>query len=250
METVPVALFILLMLAEIGVSIYTRNGRYGFQQTIANIGTGLLALLFDYGFSFLSLPFLYWLYAHARLFSWTQGPLYYVCLFLLLDFIEYWFHRISHALPLMWAGHKVHHQSREFNLSVGLRTSVLIPFFNIGFYCLMPVLGFEPGQVLSLIFAQGIYQLFVHTEAVPRLGWLDQVLVTPSVHRVHHGKNDRYIDKNFGKMLCIWDQLFGTYARETEKVVYGATDDAGEEGILRCQWMPVKKWYDKRIRRH
>lgn len=246
METYAILLFTILLVLEIIFSFLFQKKNYSIKDTLENIGTGMIGLIFDYAFSFLSLPILVFIYQKWELIHWEKNFFYYCVAFLALDFIEYWFHRLSHVVPVMWTAHKVHHQSRYFNLSVGLRTSILIPFFNIGFYCLLPLCGFDPKDILTFIFIQGIYQLFVHTEWVPRLGLMDRIFVTPSVHRVHHGKNEIYLDKNYGKILVVWDQLFKSYAKEVEQVIYGATDDEGEEGLLNCQWMPVKKWWRRR----
>jgi sterol desaturase/sphingolipid hydroxylase (fatty acid hydroxylase superfamily) len=246
METYAISLFIILLVLEIAVSILLRKKNYSLKETLENLGTGIISLVFDYGFSFMSMPLLLFLYKDLELFHWEKNFFYYCSAFIALDLTEYWFHRLSHTVPLMWTGHKVHHQSKHFNLSVGLRTSVLIPFFNIGFYCILPVLGFDPKDIVTFIFIQGVYQLFIHTEAVPKLGFLDKIFVTPSVHRVHHGKNECYLDKNFGKIFVIWDMLFKSYAPEDEKVIYGATDDEGEEGIINCQLVPVRKWARKK----
>lgn len=246
METYMILLFILLMTAETLILCKKQRAPLYLKKTLENIGTGLIALLFDHGFSLLSYPALQYLYRHS-LFEIEKSMFYFGVLFLLLDFTEYWFHRLSHYVPLMWTAHKVHHQSTVFNLSVGLRTSVLIPFFNIGFYAIIPLLGFDPADLLFFIFAQGIYQLFIHTEVIKKLGMLDLILVTPSVHRVHHGINDEYLDKNFGKIFVIWDQLFGSYEKERATVVYGASDPEGENGLLKCQLVPVKKWWRKQF---
>lgn len=246
METYMILLFILLMAAETLLLIKQQAEPLYLKKTLENIGTGLIALLFDHGFSLLTYPLLCYIYQHS-FFVMEKGILYMLALFLLLDFTEYWFHRLSHRIPLMWTAHKVHHQSTVFNLSVGLRTSVLIPFFNIGFYATIPLLGFDPADLLFFIYVQGIYQLFIHTEVIKKLGVLDLLLVTPSVHRVHHGINEEYLDKNFGKVFVIWDQLFGTYETERVPVVYGASDPEGEHGLLRCQLIPVKKWWRKQF---
>lgn len=247
METYIILLFIALLTAETLVLCRQQSNPLYLRKTLENIGTGLIALFSDHGFSLLSFPLLMWVYGHS-LFNIEKTTAYFISLFVLLDFTEYWFHRLSHSIPLMWTAHKVHHQSTVFNLSVGLRTSVLIPFFNIGFYALIPLLGFDPSDLLLFILIQGGYQLFIHTELVKKLGILDLVLVTPSVHRVHHGTNKEYLDKNFGKVFAIWDHLFGTYEKERSTVIYGASDPLGEQGLIRCQWMPVKKWYHTRKR--
>lgn len=246
METYIILLFILLMAVETILLVRQQAEPLYLKKTLENIGTGLIALLFDHGFSLLSYPLLVHIYQH-HLFEIEKSSFYFGALFLLLDFTEYWFHRLSHRIPLMWTAHKVHHQSTVFNLSVGLRTSVLIPFFNIGFYTLIPLLGFDPADLLFFIYLQGIYQLFIHTEVIRKLGVLDLVLITPSVHRVHHGVNDEYLDKNFGKIFVIWDHLFGTYEKERAVVVYGASDPEGESGLVRCQLVPVKKWWRKQF---
>lgn len=245
METHIVLLFTLLMIAEVALLCHRQPRRLYLKKTLENIGTGLIALLFDHGFSLLSYPLLECIYRHS-LFCMEKSRLYFVLLFIGLDFMEYWFHRLSHQLPLMWTAHKVHHQSTVFNLSVGLRTSVLIPFFNIGFYALIPLLDFDPADLLFFIFVQGAYQLFIHTEVIRKLGLLDLIFVTPSVHRVHHGINEEYLDKNFGKVFLIWDHLFGTYEKEAATVNYGASESEGENGIFRCQLLPVKKWWQKK----
>ncbi len=246
METYMILLFILLMTAETVILCKKQKAPLYLKKTLENIGTGLIALLFDHGFSLLTYPLLVSIYQH-RLFEIEKDSFYFGILFLLLDFTEYWFHRLSHRIPLMWTAHKVHHQSTVFNLSVGLRTSVLIPFFNVGFYATIPLLGFDPADLLFFIYLQGIYQLFIHTEVIKKLGVLDRILVTPSVHRVHHGINEEYLDKNFGKIFVMWDQLFGTYETEKAPVVYGASDPEGEQGLLRCQLVPVKKWWRKQF---
>lgn len=246
MKTYLIILFTIIFVIDVFVSFRKRDETYDLDETLENIAVGFISLLFDHFFSLLSLPLLFWLFNNASFFEWNHGIKYFITLFLLVDFIEYWFHRISHVVPLIWTAHKVHHQGTFFNLSVGLRTSMLIPFFNIVFYCIIPILGFDPLDTIGVIFTQGLFQLFVHTEKVGKLGILDKLIVTPSVHRVHHGTNEKYIDKNFGKVLVVWDILFGTYQKEEEKVNYGVTDPENEKGVFRSQFMPVKKWWLKR----
>lgn len=246
MKTYLIIVFVLVFAGDVFLSIRKGDKTYNLHETLDNIGVGLVSLLFDHFFSLLSLPLLFWLFNHFAVSVWERNVWYFIALFVFVDFVEYWFHRLSHIIPLMWTAHKVHHQGEHFNLSNGLRTSLLIPFFNISFYCVIPLLGFDPLDIVAVIFTQGIFQLFVHTEKIGKLGILDKVLVTPSVHRVHHGINEKYIDKNFGKMLVLWDILFGTYEKETERVNFGVTDPENEKGIFGAQLMPVKKWWLKR----
>ena len=245
METYLILLFALLMLAEAAIALYSRDKTYNLPEVIENIGIGFVSMFVDYGFSLMSYPLLLALYEDYSFNTWEKNRLYYLTLFAALDFIEYWFHRLSHEIPLMWSAHKVHHQSTSFNLSVGMRTSFLVPVFNILFYCILPLFGFHPSDILLCIFIQGFYQLLIHTRLIGKLGIVDLLFVTPSVHRVHHGKNKLYLDKNYGKVLTAWDHLFGTYQKETVDVIYGASDSLGERGIFRSQCLPVKKWWRK-----
>lgn len=248
METYLVLLFALLMLAEAALALYSHDKSYNLREAIENIGIGFVSMFIDYGFSLMSYPLLLALYENCSFNAWEKNWPYYLILFIALDFTEYWFHRLSHEIPVMWTAHKVHHQSTSFNLSVGMRTSFLIPVFNVLFYCVLPLLGFHPSDILFCIFIQGFYQLLIHTRLVGKLGIIDLLFVTPSVHRVHHGKNKIYLDKNYGKVLTAWDHLFGTYQKETVAVIYGASDPQGEKGIWRSQLIPVKKWW-RRIRK-
>jgi len=140
------------------------------------------------------------------------------------DFTYYWMHRIEHRVRILWAYHSVHHSSPEFNMSTALRLSWVESLFEWIFFVPMILIGFELVQTIIALFVVVVYQNWIHTEKVGKLGWLDGVFNTPSVHRVHHGCNSQYLDKNFGGILIVWDRLFGTYEAEREKVVYGITE--------------------------
>jgi len=139
------------------------------------------------------------------------------------DFIYYWVHRCGHEVNLMWSAHQVHHSSEYFNLSTALRQTSTGAFASFPFYLPMAVLGVPPIVFSTVALIDLLYQYWVHTELVRKLGWLDRVFVTPSNHRVHHGQNDYCIDRNYGGIFIIWDRLFGTFAeeRDDEPVVYG-----------------------------
>lgn len=247
METILFSLFALLMAIEIVISLFIKKALYTWKGCLENLGIAIFSFGCDYGFSWLSYPLFTYVYEQYRLLDIPTSMAYYIFLFVLLDFLEYIFHYISHKRPLLWAAHKVHHQSKEFNLSVGLRTSFLIPLFNLGFYFLPVLIGFRPQDLMLILLLQGFYQLLQHTQFLKKT-WLDKVLVTPPVHRVHHGINALYIDRNFGKVLLLWDHLFGTYQAETEQVEYGATHAEGEEGIIRALFVPLVKWQHRKRR--
>jgi sterol desaturase/sphingolipid hydroxylase (fatty acid hydroxylase superfamily) len=139
------------------------------------------------------------------------------------DFCYYWVHRFGHQVNLVWASHQVHHSSEYFNLSTALRQTATGSLLKWPFYLGLAVVGVPPVVFATVAFIDLLYQVWVHTEQVGRLGWLDRVFVTPSNHRVHHGQNDYCIDRNYGGILVVWDRLFGTFAEERaeEPVVYG-----------------------------
>ncbi|NOX72853.1 MAG: sterol desaturase family protein, partial [Alphaproteobacteria bacterium] len=123
----------------------------------------------------------------------------------------------------LWASHSVHHSSQDYNLTVGFRLCLIEGLFEWAFLIPMIVIGFNPFQAIIGLILVAQYQHWIHTERVHKLGWLDEVFNTPSVHRVHHGSNRQYLDKNYGGILMLWDKLFGTYQREVEDVTYGLT---------------------------
>jgi sterol desaturase/sphingolipid hydroxylase (fatty acid hydroxylase superfamily) len=146
-----------------------------------------------------------------------------VLLFFADDFSYYWFHRISHESRGFWASHVVHHSSQHYNLSTALRQT-WVPMTYFPFWLWMPAVGFEPWMVLLAQSWSLIYQFWIHTEKIRKLPrWFEAVFNTPSHHRVHHGVNDQYLDRNYGGILIIWDRMFGTYVPEGERVRYGLT---------------------------
>lgn len=139
------------------------------------------------------------------------------------DFIYYWNHRSMHESRYMWAIHVVHHSSEHYNLSTALRQPVLDSVGTPLPYGALCLIGITPGQVTLARGVNLLYQYWIHTEAIGRLGPAEAVLNTPSHHRVHHGSNRLYLDRNHGSILILWDRLFGTFQPETERVVYGLT---------------------------
>ncbi|HEX8102851.1 MAG TPA: sterol desaturase family protein [Solirubrobacteraceae bacterium] len=144
-------------------------------------------------------------------------------LFFADDLAYYWFHRVSHESRLFWASHVVHHSSQHYNLSTALRQT-WVPMTYFPFWLPLPLLGFPPWMVLLAQSWSLIYQFWLHTERIQKLPrWFERTFNTPSHHRVHHGSNQRYLDKNYGGILIVWDRLFGTWEPETERVRYGLT---------------------------
>ena len=147
-------------------------------------------------------------------------------LFLLDDFSYYWFHRMNHQVRLFWAGHVNHHSSRYLNFGTALRQGVGERIHKFLFWLWLPLLGFDPAMIITMVSISLFYQFWIHTRAVGKLHpWVEAIFNTPSHHRVHHGSNVRYLDCNHGGVLIIWDRLFGTFSAELdqEPVVYGLT---------------------------
>jgi sterol desaturase/sphingolipid hydroxylase (fatty acid hydroxylase superfamily) len=199
---------------------------YERRDTRASLSMGLLNVIISAGAKFLSIPLFAVLYEH-RIAQLGQPDLWWSWLVLLFaeDCCYYWFHRLHHEVRLLWAAHVNHHSSRYYNLSTALRQTLLTPLTGPLFWTPLAILGYPPWMILTAQAWSLLYQFWLHTEAIDRLGPLELVLNTPSHHRVHHGKNVQYLDRNHGGILIIWDRLFGTFEPEGERVVYGLTKD-------------------------
>ena len=139
------------------------------------------------------------------------------------DFCYYWFHRLHHEVRFLWAAHVNHHSSRHYNLSTALRQSWTTPLTGPVFWLPLALIGFDPAMVLIAQAISLLYQFWLHTETIDRLGPLEWVMNTPSHHRVHHGRNTSYLDRNHAGIFIVWDRLFGTFEAEDAAVDYGLT---------------------------
>ncbi|MGF1532721.1 MAG: sterol desaturase family protein [Bernardetiaceae bacterium] len=221
-----VPLFLFLLALEAGLSAWERRGWYHLPDTWASLAMGagsvltnLLAKLFYFGiFTFLYERLSIWKIPDDAVWAW-------VLLFFLDDWTFYWHHRLSHEIRLLWASHANHHSSECYNLSTALRQSWTEYLYKYIFWLWLPVVGFPPLMILTMMSLSLIYQFFLHTPTVRHLGWLEYVFNTPSHHRVHHASNDPYLDKNHGAVLIIWDRLLGTFMAEDpdNPPVYGLT---------------------------
>ena len=198
---------------------------YELKDAAASMSMGLLNVFVGaFVKLLLTLPLYDWLYEHriANLGAAWWG---WIVLLFAEDCCYYWFHRIHHEVRFLWACHVNHHSSQYFNFSTALRQPLLTPVSGLLFWAPLPLLGFPVWMVLIAQSWSLFYQFWLHTEAVDRLGLFEWFLNTPSHHRVHHGKNVPYLDKNHGGIFIIWDRLFGTFAPEADHVVYGLTKD-------------------------
>jgi len=217
-----VPLFLTLIVIEATATLWNPRLRYERRDTFASLAMGVGNVLITLAIAGAKIPALYWLYEH-RFFELGTGLGVWVIAFVADDFTYYWFHRASHEVRFLWAAHVNHHSSEHYNLSTALRQSWTTPFTTFLFYGWLPLFGIHPLMVLTTTSVSLIYQFWIHTEAIERLGWFERVFNTPSHHRVHHGSNVAYLDRNHGGILIIWDKLFGTFTPELAPVRYGLT---------------------------
>jgi len=180
--------------------------------SVADLAVRRLLALLPYS---LAAPVFLWAY-HHRLFTFRIDSAQSVLLlFVGLEFFYYWYHRASHTVRWFWNTHAVHHSPNQFNLAAAYRLGWLGKFTGTTiFFTPLVFLGFEPVTVLTALALNLLYQFWIHADWIPRLGWLEYVLNTPSAHRVHHARNPEYLDANFGGVLIVFDRMFGTYVEE------------------------------------
>lgn len=218
-----IPVFMLLIVIEAIADIISKRRYYRFNDAVGSLSTGMLNRTMSFATLYLNWAGYSILFGYFGYFELPHTILTWVVAFIIYDFFYYWSHRLAHVYSLFWNAHAVHHQSEEFNLTTALRQ----PFS--GFvqgslvYLPMVLMGFDPYMVATVGSLNLIYQFWVHTRFVPKLGWFEKIFVTPSNHRVHHGMNDIYIDKNYGGVFILWDRVFKTFQEELpeEPVVFG-----------------------------
>jgi sterol desaturase/sphingolipid hydroxylase (fatty acid hydroxylase superfamily) len=238
-----IPLFFLLIAAELLVAQLGRRPFYRLNDSISDLSAGTISQVAGVFTKVLLLGVFAWLFAHARVQrllpvpAWPDGPWRtasgaldlraaagWCAAIVAVDFAYYWFHRASHEVNLFWAGHVVHHSSEEYNLAVALRQSAVGGLLSWIFYAPLALLGMAWEQFAVCYALNLVYQFWIHTRAIDRLpAWCEAVLNTPSHHRVHHGVNPEYQDRNYAGVFIVWDRWFGTYTPERQEPVYGLT---------------------------
>lgn len=228
---IAVPFFLLALLIEMIVDRIRGTGHYRATDAINSLSAGTLSTTFGYFTKIV--PTVIWAYAFQEFalidmpLAWfdtsANGLLLWLVAMVAWDFCYYWSHRCGHEVSILWASHAVHHQSEDYNLSTALRQTSTGFLFNWVFYLPLFLIGFPPEVLITVNALNLIYQFWVHTQHIGKLGVLDRILVTPSNHRVHHAQNERYIDRNYGGILVLWDRLFGSFQEEldNEPVVFG-----------------------------
>ncbi len=214
--------FIALLLLESVLTSYRNVRGYELRDTFASLAMGVGNVVV----AGITKAWAFLVYSAAAMlavveieFTWWTLPI----LILAEDCCYYWFHRIHHEVRFFWAAHVNHHSSTHYNLSTALRQSWTTPVTGPIFWAPLAVIGFDPAAILVAQSISLIYQFWIHTELIDRMGPLEAILNTPSHHRVHHGRNVRYLDRNYAGIFIFWDRLFGTFEPECERVDYGLT---------------------------
>ncbi|MCS6905485.1 MAG: sterol desaturase family protein, partial [Bacteroidia bacterium] len=252
---IAIPFFLLLIAIELFLNFYKKKKAYRLNDTLTDIScgiieriTGLFTKLFSIGIfayvsenfalqHFLPLPAVsygpLWEWGKTGFIFYPSNTLSWIIVFLAVDFFYYWAHRFSHEINLLWAGHVVHHSSEEFNLAVALRQSSLHGLFVWVFPLPLAIFG-VPWQMLFVCYGINlVYQFWIHTQFINKFPkWVEYIFNTPSHHRVHHGRNPKYIDKNYAGVFIIWDRMFGTFQAEEETPTYGLTTPVNS-------WNPV-----------
>jgi sterol desaturase/sphingolipid hydroxylase (fatty acid hydroxylase superfamily) len=216
--------FVFAMLLEFVVSSSKNMKSYTAKDAFSSIAMGLGNVFIGFLSKLFVFAALYYVYESFRIFTIPITWWSFVILFFLDDFSYYWFHRTSHENRFFWASHVVHHSSRHYNLSTALRQTWTGGLYSFIFWLWLPLLGFHPGMILFQMSISLLYQFWIHTELIQQMPkWIEFFFNTPSHHRVHHGSNPIYLDRNHAGILIIWDRLFGTFQPELkhEKVKYG-----------------------------
>lgn len=233
-----IPVFFLLIGLELLVAKLLKTGLYSLPDAVSNISTGVISQIAGAFFKTVVFAGYLWLYENQRVMTISDNFWSWLGLFVGVDFFYYWFHRSTHEVSLFWGVHIVHHQSEEYNLSVALRQSATQMFLSNLFYLPLAVLGFSPASFLLVSTLVTLYQFWIHTRLIGRLHpVIEYVFNTPSHHRVHHGQNPKYLDRNHGGTLILFDRWFGTFQAEEEEVVYGVT-------VPLHSWNPVWANFD------
>lgn len=242
--------YLIIIGIEILLSNYRHKKLYTIKDTVSNVYLMLLNGGLDLLFRSVYVGVIFTFFYNHRIIDVWQNPiLYWLVLVVAEDFLYYWLHRFDHEIRFFWATHVTHHSSEKMNFTVGFRSSVFQPLYRFIYFIPLPLLGFKPLDIVFVYAATQIWGIFVHTELIKKMGFLEHILVTPSHHRVHHASNPKYLDKNMGMFLIIWDKLFGTFqaelpAEKYQPVKYGLTknlENVNAANLVLHEWIQIFK---------
>lgn len=228
-----IPIFFILIGLEVWYAYFKDKKIYRLSDALTNISCGIVEQLTGVFAKVFTVAAYGFVFTHFAIFEFQPTWYWILICFLGVDLCYYWAHRMSHEVNLFWLGHVVHHQSEDYNLSVALRQSVFQKMFTFYFYFPLAIIGFKTEWFLLISAFNLLYQFWIHTEVIDKMPrWFSAVFNTPSHHRVHHGINPKYIDRNHAGSLIIWDRIFGTFQKEEERPIYGITSPVNS-------WNPV-----------
>lgn len=236
--------FILAMIIEIVYTIKFNLKSYHTKDSVTSLSMGIGNVILGFISKAIVIAAFYFVYDNFRIFTIPIAWWSFIFIFFADDFSYYWFHRISHQCRLFWASHVVHHSSQHYNLSTALRQTWSGGFYTFIFWLWLPLVGFHPGMILLQMSISLLYQFWIHTEAINKMPkWFEAIMNTPSHHRVHHGSNPIYLDRNHAGILIIWDKLFGTFQEELkdEKVIYGLVSNINTYNPIKVAFI---EWFN------
>jgi sterol desaturase/sphingolipid hydroxylase (fatty acid hydroxylase superfamily) len=233
----------LMILLEAGISTWQKKNSYTKKDTLCTIGllAGNMAAVFMTKGTTLAFHIFLYQFRVFDLAAYIPIWAMWLLSFILIDLVFYFYHRMSHRISFLWAIHMSHHSSQEMNFAVSFRQAWFGPISKVPFFMVLPLLGFDPTIIAVAGALSTLWGIVGHTQMIKSLGPLELILNTPSHHRVHHGANSQYIDKNYGNLLIIWDKFFGTFEPEKEKVKYGLVNNVNTYNPIKITFMA---WQD------
>ena len=239
-----IPIFFLLIGLEVGYGFVKNRKLYRLNDALTNISCGIVEQLTGVFAKVFTVAAYHFIYTHFAIFELSDTWYWILLAFVGTDFMYYWAHRKSHEINLFWLGHVVHHQSEDYNLSVALRQSTFQKMFTFYFYFPLAFIGFKTEWFLLASAVNLLYQFWIHTEVIDKMpAWYSYLFNTPSHHRVHHGRNPEYIDKNHAGTLIIWDRIFGTFQPEKETPIYGVTTPVNSWNPVTANLRPFAELY-------
>ena len=247
-------IYFIIIGIEVLLSHISHRKAYTLKDSATNLYLMLLNSGIDLAFRLVYLAILQYFFLHAVM-HWQSAFAYWLVLLLAEDFLYYWLHRFDHEIRFFWATHVTHHSSEELNFSVGFRSSVFQPLYRFIYFIPLAWIGFKPLDIVFMYSATQIWGIFVHTKMIKKMGWLEYILITPSHHRVHHASNPKYLDKNMGMFLVIWDKLFGTFQPELpdsayQPIKYGLTKNIEKPNAVTIVFHEWKQMWKDVFQKH
>ena len=243
---VGVPIVLLLILVEVLASNWNKKSYYTKGDTLCTVGLLIGNITMVYAFKGITLALHFYVFQYKLFDIFQEIPLWinWILTFVLIDFVFYIYHRMSHRVRFLWAIHMSHHSSEEMNFAVSFRQAWFGPVSKIPFFIVLPLIGLDPTIIAIAGVISTLWGIIGHTQIINKLGQLEWVFNTPSHHRVHHGANEQYIDKNYGNLLIIWDRMFGTFESEKESVRFGLVKNVNTYNPVKITFMGWKEILD------